>query len=456
MNSRELRRLHAGAGVLLALSLTASAQQGSPVITVEGQSFDTWQEYTSSHLFELLDKRCGGPKVVPLRPEAPSDCGASTTSILPQYDPTSLIEIPVVVHVIAHTNGSGQISDAMIESQIDVLNEDFRAIAGTNGGNGTDGMIRFYLAQVDPAGNPTTGITRTVNDTWFNDSGNYWTPLHWDTTEYLNIYTNSASGNLGYVPTLPQGGIVGTEADRVVVLWSSFGRNSPIGPPYDKGRTTTHEVGHYLGLYHTFQGGCAAVSNCYGNGDRLCDTAAEAVPTFGCPGSKSSCGTPDPVDNYMDYSDDLCMERFTPEQVNRMRCTIENWRPDLPEVPCPAASVASRNGGTNLDVFTSSAPVLGEDWVATVDGTGTGYTTGLLLLFGAPASTSLGNGSLLLVDLASPQFLNVSAPGPVAVWSTPLPNSTALCGFPAYAQGALLGGLPGYVLTNSQDLILGR
>ena len=348
--------------VACALSMVASAQQAAPapVLEAQGQKFYTWAEHAAA--VEALDLRCATPERTDVQLlSAPSDCSDQKTGILPVYDPVgTLYEIPVVVHVIEHTNGNGQISDALVHSQIDILNEDFRAIAGSNGDNGTDALIQFYLATEDPQGNPTTGITRTVNSTWFNDGGSYWNTLAWDPDTYLNIYTNSASGALGYVPFLPAGGSPGATNDRVVCLWSAFGRNAPYGPPYDQGRTVTHEVGHYLGLDHTFSGGCVS-GDCYSTGDLICDTERESSPVFGCPGSSNSCSTPDPYDNYLDYSDDLCMERFTPEQINRMRCTIENYRPNLPRSQCGgAATVASRTGLLNLDVFTSTNPAIGQ------------------------------------------------------------------------------------------------
>ncbi|MHC5002024.1 MAG: M43 family zinc metalloprotease, partial [Planctomycetota bacterium] len=177
---------------------------------------------------------------------------------------------------------------------------------------------------------PTTGITYSNNTSWFNDNGSYWNQLAWDTSRYMNIYTNNAGGALGYVPDLPQGGIVGSNEDRVVILWSAFGRNAPIGPPFNQGRTLTHEVGHYLGREHTFNGGCGSASACYTSGDLICDTTPQSSPTDGCSGS--SCGSPDPIHNYMDYSDDLCMWEFTAEQARRMRCTLEHYRPQLYEV----------------------------------------------------------------------------------------------------------------------------
>ena len=157
----------------------------------------------------------------------------------------------------------------------------------------------------------------------------------------MNVYTNTAGGFLGYVPNLPQGLIAGEPEDRVVVNWAAFGRNGPIGPPYNQGRTLTHEVGHYLGLAHTFSGGCAGTANCNTNGDLICDTNPEAAPTFGCT-DVLSCGNSDPIHNYMDYSDDLCMSEFTPEQARRMRCSLEFYRAELFEE-------MSLNCGTGAD-----------------------------------------------------------------------------------------------------------
>lgn len=265
----------------------------------------------------------------------PSDCSSSSTNPLPAYAPTEIWEIPVVFHVITNAAGTqGVISDALIHSQIDILNEDFQAILGTPGAAGTNVQLRFVLASVDPNGDPTTGITHSANTTWFNDGGSYWNTLAWDPNRYMNVYTNQASGNLGYVPFLPAdggGGFVGGNSDRVVVLWNTVGRNAPFGPPYDQGRTVTHEVGHYLGLEHTFNGGCASGTSpaCYSNGDLICDTNPESGPVFGCPGSPVSCGVPAPFENYMDYTDDLCMMRFTVEQSRRIRCTLLNYRPNL-------------------------------------------------------------------------------------------------------------------------------
>jgi pregnancy-associated plasma protein-A len=455
-----MRSIPALAALLFAPALAASAQEdGKPpaVISVAGQSFTSWQAYTSSPLFRRLGLRCGTPStgsVVELFPA--SDCTLSSTTIRPEYEPAghTLYRIPVVVHILMSTSGQGAISDAMVDSQIDVLNEDFQALAGTLGEDGNDARIEFFLATHDPAGNPTTGITRSTNNTWFADSGNYYDTLNWDADQYLNIYTNQASGALGYVPGLPQGGLVGLNHDRVVVLWSAFGRNAPIGPPFHLGRTATHEVGHYLGLNHTFNGGCSSPSACYTTGDLICDTNPEGGPVFGCPGASNSCGLPDPYHNYMDYSDDDCYEEFTPEQNNRMRCTLANWRIDLHEPGgCAAAAATIRNGGLNVNAYSATPPVLGSSFTLSL-GTAPFRTNGLIFAYAAPITKNLANGYVQLVDLGSPLYFTRSIgslPGNTVLL---MPLTPALCGSTAYTQAALLGN-GGYTLTNAVDLTAG-
>ncbi|MGH9380503.1 MAG: M43 family zinc metalloprotease, partial [Thermoanaerobaculia bacterium] len=231
----------------------------------------------------------------------------------------------------------GVLSDETVHSQIEILNEDFLALPGTNGGNGTDTQIRFALATVDPDGNPTTGITRDCNTTWFNDNldSEYWNELAWDPHNYLNLYTNTAGGSRGYVPFLPAAGPVGEPHDRVVVNWQAFGPGGPF-PPHADGRTATHEIGHYLGLLHPYipigQCGAADPPGCYQSGDLICDTVVAEGPGDGCPIGAESCGSLDPIISYMDLTDDLCMEEFTLEQSRRLRCTLLHYRPDLYDV----------------------------------------------------------------------------------------------------------------------------
>lgn len=313
--------------------VVSAVEQADGSVRSGDMVFETWDDYFASDHFRDIGARCGTPfqeEVLELDGN-PSDCLYGSTNPLPSYDPVLTYYIPVVVHVLLNSAGTqGQVSDALIASQITVLNEDFQAIVGTPGEPGSDVKFEFYLATEDPDGNPTTGITRSYNDTWYNDGGAYYSTLAWDPNRYMNFYTNQCGGNLGYVPFLPQAGSVGSAADRLVIYWKAFGRPSPF-PPYHLGRTATHEAGHFFGLHHTFSGGCSASTppGCYTGGDRICDTNPEVSATFGCPVSRTTCALPAPYHNYMDYSDDVCMWEFTVEQTRRIRCTIENYRPLL-------------------------------------------------------------------------------------------------------------------------------
>jgi hypothetical protein len=319
-------------------------QEDGSILTADAHGtyrFASWLDYVQSGFFQEHGARCGSERLAyPLALGTGGDCDSDFTSIEAQYAPSTGPDyvIPVVFHIIRNTSGAGEISDALINTQITVLNEDFGAFGG--GAPGTNTRIQFTLA----------GITRSTNNSWYNDSGSYYNSLAWDPYHYLNIYTNTASGNLGYAYIPSGGGVVGNLFDRVVIYWPTVGRPGPYGPPYHLGRTVTHEVGHYLGLYHTFDGGCSGTSGCYGNGDLICDTLPESSPNFS-PCTRSTCGDPDPTRNYMDYSDDVCMNNFTLEQTNRMRCTLQNFRVDLnAAAPNPATSPSPVHGAASVSV----------------------------------------------------------------------------------------------------------
>ena len=210
--------------------------------------------------------------------------------------------IPVVVHVI-HDGGTNNISDAQIQSQIDVLNEDFRKKIATNGyGNGVDTEIEFCLAKKDPQGKCTNGIVR-INSPLSNHQTYQRSQLkllsYWDNTLYLNMYVvkniNNGSGILGY-SSFPGGP---ANEDGIVVRHDYYGK---IGTAASSlGRTTTHEIGHWFGLYHTFNGGCG-IDTC-ADGDLVCDTPPAANPNFGCP-TINSCSNDipnvnDQIQNYV-------------------------------------------------------------------------------------------------------------------------------------------------------------
>lgn len=234
-----------------------------------------------------------------------------------------VVTIPVVVHVV-YNNSTENISDAQIQTQIDVLNDDFRRLnsdADNTWSQASDVEIAFCLATTDPNGNPTNGITRTstssssfsTNDNMkFNSSGG---KDAWPSSDYLNMWVCDISGGiLGYAQF--PGGSAAT--DGVVMDYQYFGTIGTATSPFDLGRTATHEVGHWLNLRHIWgDGGC-------GVDDFVSDTPESDGANYGCATGHVSCGSTDMVQNYMDYSDDACMNLFTEGQKNRMRALFES------------------------------------------------------------------------------------------------------------------------------------
>ncbi len=299
-------------------------------VVVNNVEYENMSTYYKSRAFAEHGRRCGTVFDPLLMEAAPSDCSTSRTTIQGEYWPSEVYVIPVVFHVIYKTDGTGNIPDSRLYNQLTVLNEDYRAIAGSLGEPGFDTHIQFELA----------GITRTENNNWHNDNNEnqYKSALGWDQDQYLNIYVNSASGYLGYA-YFPQTS-AGTTVDGVVALYSAVGGRDEGDPPYNQGRTVTHEVGHYLGLYHTFQGGCGTG---YTAGDLIADTNPESTSHFDCV-QTNTCSSADPIHNYMDYTDDLCMYEFSSEQGNRAVCSMVNYRPDLYSV----------EGGGDTEIFISN------------------------------------------------------------------------------------------------------
>ena len=243
--------------------------------------------------------------------------------------------IPVVVHVI-HNGGTENISDAQVISQIQVLNEDYGKLPGTNGdGAGIDTHIRFCLARIGPDGECTNGIVR-VKTPLTNHQSYQRTMLKqlsgWDPARYLNIYVvrniDNGSGTLGY-SSFPDGP---PEEDGFVVRYNAFGLNGTAVAPSNLGRTASHELGHWLGMYHTFQDGCGT-DPCT-TGDLVCDTPPASAPHFGCPANANTCTNDVPdlndlVDNYMDYTNDACKSMFTLGQADRAHGMLETFRSDI-------------------------------------------------------------------------------------------------------------------------------
>ena len=268
----------------------------------------------------------------------------------------SIYVLPVVVHVIHLGDPIGtkeNISLEQIESQIRILNEDFRRKPGTNGFNthpaGGDARIEFQLAKRTPDGLPTDGIVRVditqIETPPFGGSmiglGAYFS--FWDPNQYINIWSfpgvqdfglgeakfpiTDLPGLEGEGPAIIPGldsihGIPVDQVDGVAINAYHFGERD-IDSPYRFGRTGTHEMGHFLGLFHVwgddgFEGSCEIDDYCE-------DTPNVASRTSGCPSQKLACdGHPAMIENYMDYTDDVCMNMFTMDQIARMRYVLQN------------------------------------------------------------------------------------------------------------------------------------
>ncbi|KAK2043333.1 extracellular metalloprotease [Colletotrichum somersetense] len=218
------------------------------------------------------------------------------------------ITVPTYFHVVAssQTVANGYITDKMLSDQLAVMNEDF----GPHG-------ISFNLVET----------TRTINPTWAQDGSELAMKRALRKGDYgaLNLYflRSLGGGTLGYCyfPTNASPGSQSYILDGCSILSSTVPGGSTAN--YNLGRTVTHEVGHWFGLYHTFQGGCS------GSGDSIADTPAQASASSGCPVGRDSCPSQagvDPIHNYMDYSVDSCYEEFTPNQQTRMYSFYNQYR----------------------------------------------------------------------------------------------------------------------------------
>ena len=315
------------ATLLLAISLPASAYQRAPADVEQSERCGTAQP-TAAEMDQV------GSRVAQFR---------ATSPLAAEFQGGT---IRVAIHVI--TNGSvGAVSDAQITAQMREVNQNF---AGTG--------YRFDLVSVD----------RTDKTAWFKMGPGTGAEkdakrsLTIDPAHTLNVYICDAWQYLGwaYLPwSLPEDHYL----HGLVIDYGSLPGGYQV--PYDLGRTFTHEAGHYLGLYHTFQGGCAAP------GDEVNDTPFEATPAFGCPIGRNTCADPgdDPIHNYMDYTDDACYTEFTSGQDVRMDQIVPLYRPSLISAPVaqgiatPAAGELAGHplfGGASLALAVAPNPFSAE------------------------------------------------------------------------------------------------
>ncbi len=266
--------------------------------------------------------------------------------------PTTIYKIPVVIHIIHNGDAVGveeNISDAQAISQITVLNQDFRRLAGTPGFNnnpvGADMEIEFVLAKRKPDGTATNGIDRINTGVVQYTNGNSVEEMKkvtiWDSSKYMNIWTIRVGGGipewnglLGYAQFPTNSGLIGvdndfnpansTEAltDGLVMRFDAFGSidlaAGTYNDTYNKGRTATHEIGHWAGLRHIWGDGDCSV-------DDFCkDTPNARKENYNCPIGTDSCSDPgvDMIENYMDYTNDACMNIFTQDQKNRVHAVF--------------------------------------------------------------------------------------------------------------------------------------
>ncbi len=237
--------------------------------------------------------------------------GNTTYKLLP-----GSVTIPVYFHVITSSTGQGAVSTTQINNQIAVLNA---AYSGATGGVNTP--FRFQLVSIDT----------TINSSWYTAGPGTTAQTQMKTALRrggkgdLNIYVNNIGGGLLGYATFPSSYAGNPKDDGVVCLNASLPGGTAA--PYNLGDTATHEVGHWLGLYHTFQGGCSRSTTT--GGDLVADTPAEQSSAFGCPSGRDTCRTIaglDPITNFMDYTDDSCMFIFTLGQSDRMDAQWATYR----------------------------------------------------------------------------------------------------------------------------------
>lgn len=358
--------------------------------------------------------------------------------------PDTIFRIPVVFHVVY--NGAAQnISESLLESQIDVLNEDFqrlnadtnntRAIFQSRAGNVG---FEFFLATIDPDGNPTSGITRTETSTTFsffnldamkeNSSGG---KDAWDVENYMNVWVCNLGGavlGFAYPPDIAPNwpnvqGPANPNFQGVVIHHEVVGRNNPLATGQlsiaDQGRTAVHEVGHFFGLRHIWGDSgnpFTGAPDCnISEDDGFSDTPhmGNNSQQTGCSFSKNTCTNgespdePDMVENYMDYSTETCQNMFTQQQADLMRSMAIIGRPNLAYIIKDDVLVLNIGdwivvNGTDtflLDGFTSASVISGDEVMFLNENNGYNYiSTGTYTFSGNQEVSVTEDGNITFVS----------------------------------------------------------
>ena len=357
-----------------------------------------------------------------------------------------IITIPVVVHVVHNGQAIGiapNITDAQVQSQITVLNQDYRKMIGTPGYNtnlvGADTQIQFELAKQDPNGNPTNGIDRvsSCEPSWsdIDIEATLKPATIWDSASYMNMWSLKFTDNtlLGYAQ-FPDGSSLdglpanggGAATDGVVSSYDVFG-SSDIDPtfllatPYDKGRTMSHEVGHWLGLLHIWGDGGNRKTNtkdCTAS-DYCADTPQAGWENYNCDPTYDSCpldAGKDMIDNYMDYTNDACMDIFTLNQKDRITTIINNAarRSSLKTSTKNAAIPLFANDAEVKLEASCSSPICGSVANQTIQKI-TIYNRGTSNLTSATLNYNINGGSNIVYNWSGNLAINKSATFPITI-----------------------------------------
>jgi gliding motility-associated-like protein len=347
------------------------------------------------------------------------------------------VVLPVVVHIV-HDNGPENISDVQVMTAIQHLNAAYANTGYYGPSDGVDTKIQFCLAERDPDNNPTNGITRDVSPytvmstpadpTAFYDNDQHVKNVRrWNPLCYINIWVvKTISVYSGGYSSLPA--VAGTDFDGIVIQANDFGGSS-AGDVF-----IIHEMGHYLGLYHTFQGGCTN-TDCSVDGDQVCDTPPDAsTAAIGCNQTMNSCSTDvlsgfatdqnDLIRDYMDYGNFDCMTVFTQGQSDRMNGFIQTVRASLLSckscmMPCPspvklrfALPAPVPDAGTAVTLFNSSSGASSYEWY--VNGVLVSTAYNLDYTFPAVGSYAIKlvgkTGEVLCLEEEKTVFLYISCP----------------------------------------------
>jgi len=284
---------------------------GAAPFVFQGETWDSQQDWGDSN------PRCGN-ELLPGEAEQIDDWLVEEGILPDPNEPMPIMAPPVqaggvinlYVHVIYNNAGVGNISQVMVDSQVATLNAAYASTGWSFALVGTDWTQNQSWSSMTPGSAAETAAKAA---------------LHQGSADDLNLYTANIGGGLLGWSTLPWDYAAKPLQDGVVVLYSSLPGGAAV--PYNLGQSATHEIGHWLGLYHTFEAGGGA-NGCLGKGDRVADTPSQKKANYGCP-VKDSCPANagnDPKENFMNYTDDSCMTTFTAGQDGRIDLMFTNLR----------------------------------------------------------------------------------------------------------------------------------